>query len=161
MERFTVERITEPDGIETIAGWMYAWWGAREGYAREAVLESMRHSLHTDRLPMTFGAYLDGTLIGVYQFTNGDLFVRPDVTPWLANVYLDPAYRGKGFGRRMLSTVRKNAAQYLPGTELHLFTRHDGLYEKFGWVFEAEIDTFLEPRIQRLYRLPVSGEPNG
>ncbi|MBQ2201674.1 MAG: GNAT family N-acetyltransferase [Clostridia bacterium] len=160
MERFRTERITDEKDLETITDWMYGWWGTREGYAREAVLESMRHSLNTDRLPMTFGAYLDGTLIGVYQFTNGDLFVRPDVTPWLANVYLDPAYRGRGFGRKLLATVRENADRYLPGSELHLFTTHAGLYEKFGWVFEAEIDTFLEPRIQRLYRLPASGEPN-
>ena len=60
----------------------------------------------------------------------------------------------------LLATVRENADRYLPGSELHLFTTHAGLYEKFGWVFEAEIDTFLEPRIQRLYRLPASGEPN-
>ena len=37
--------------------------------------------------------------------------------------------------------------------ELYLFTIHDNLYEKFGWTFVQEIDTFLEPRIRRLYHL--------
>ena len=90
-----VLRITDEADIEKITDWMYAWWGVREGYTREAVRESMRHSLHDDRLPQTFGLYRNGTLIGMYQFTAGDLFVRPDIYPWLANVYLDAAYRGR------------------------------------------------------------------
>lgn len=155
MEIYGTELITKPDDIETMTDWMYGWWGAREGYTREAVKESLLHSLNTDRLPMTFGLYRNGTLIGLYQFTNSDLFVRPDLTPWLANVYLDPAYRGKGFGRRLLSTVKENARAYLSVPALYLFTTHAGLYEKYGWRFEAEIDTHLAPRIQRLYRLSL------
>lgn len=104
---------------------------------------------------MTFGLYLQGKLIGMYQFTNSDLFVRPDVYPWLANVWLDPAYRGRGYGRRMLATVEEHAKTYLRAPELYLFTQHTGLYEKFGWRFAGEIDTHLAPRMQRLYRLPL------
>jgi GNAT superfamily N-acetyltransferase len=155
MEELRVERITEPDDIETLTDWMFGWWGMRDGYTREAVKESMLHSLNRDRLPMTFGLFQNGTLIGSYQFTNSDLFVRPDIIPWLANVYLDPAYRGRGWGRLLLSTVKENARTYLSAPALYLFTKHEGLYEKFGWRFETEIDTHLEPRLQRLYRLPL------
>ena len=157
MERLVIKRITDAADIETLTGRMYAWWGEREGYTREAVRESMLHSLNTDRLPMTFGMYLNGRLIGSYQFTMNDLFVRPDLYPWLANVFLDPAYRKRGFGRRMLETVRENAEAYLYAPELYLFTTHIGLYEKFGWQFVQEIDTHLAPRMQRLYRLALHG----
>ncbi|MBQ1821375.1 MAG: GNAT family N-acetyltransferase [Clostridia bacterium] len=156
MEELSVRRITEPTEIDKLTEWMYAWWGEREGYTREAVKDSLLHSLNRDRLPMTFGLYRKGMLIGMFQFTNSDLFVRPDLTPWLANVYLDPAFRGKGFGRYMLSTVKDRAKAHLRAGELFLFTKHIGLYEKFGWIFREEIDTHLEPRIQRLYRLPLS-----
>lgn len=34
-----------------------------------------------------------------------------------------------------------------------LYTQYNGFYEKFGWKFVTEIDTYHEkPRIQRLYR---------
>lgn len=150
-----VLRITDEADIEKITDWMYAWWGVREGYTREAVRESMRHSLHDDRLPQTFGLYRNGTLIGMYQFTAGDLFVRPDIYPWLANVYLDAAYRGRGYGRVLLSSVQRNAQDAIDAPYLYLFTEHSGLYEKFGWRFAKEIDTHLDVRMQRLYRLPL------
>jgi len=38
---------------------------------------------------------LEIKLFGMYQFTYEDLFVRPDIYPWLANVYIDEEYRNK------------------------------------------------------------------
>ena len=84
-----------------------------------------------------------------------DLFSRPDIYPWLANVYIDKAYRAYGYGRVLLNSVKKTAEK-AGLKELYLFTTHEGLYEKFGWDFIQEIDTFLEPRTQRLYRLDTN-----
>ena len=147
-----VRKITEKDHLDTITNWMYNWWGKPEGYLYETVYACMSHSLQENRLPQTFGLFLDGTLIGMYQFTMGDLFPRPDIYPWLANVYIEEPYRGCGYGRFLLNSVKETAAK-VGLKELYLFTIHDNLYEKFGWIFVQEIDTFLEPRIQRLYRL--------
>ena len=41
---------------------------------------------------------------------------------------------------------------------VYLYTSHQGLYEKFGWTFVEEVDTFLKPRMQRLYRLDLTDE---
>ena len=147
-----IERVTTEADLERMTDWMYRWWGQAEGYARDAVRESLRHSLQTDRLPVTFGLYLDDRLVGMYQFTYADLFVRPDLYPWLANVYLDPAFRGRGLGRALLCSVRENAAA-LGIPTLYLFTETNGLYERFGWEFAGEIETYLTPHRQRLYRL--------
>ena len=131
---------------------MYGWWGEAEGYRYEAVYACLSHSLQAQRLPQTYGLFLDDTLIGMYQFTMEDLFPRPDIYPWLANVYIEASYRGFGYGRYLLDSVKETAAS-AGLTELYLFTVHNGLYEQFGWEFVQEIDTFLQPRIQRLYRL--------
>ena len=153
-EKAGIERITDLRDLDLITDWMYQWWGRKEHYSREAVRCCMEHSLQTERLPQTFGMYRDDALIGMYQFTGGDLFVRPDIYPWLANVYVDPRYRKEGFGKILLDSVRGSAAA--SGLrELFLFTEHRGLYEKFGWEYVEEIDTYLEPRLQRLYRLTV------
>lgn len=150
----TVEKITDPRHLDRMTEWMYGWWGKKEGYSMEAVRTSLFRGLQSERLPQTFGLYLDGELIGMYQITLSDLFVRPDLYPWLANVYIDPGFRGMGYGRVLLSSVRDNA-KALGLSELFLFTTLNGIYEKFGWEYTGEIDTFLEPKLQRLYRLTV------
>lgn len=150
--RLIVMKITERDHLSLMTDWMYGWWGETEGYTYEAVYAYISHSLQERRLPQTYGLFLDGKLIGMYQFTMEDLFPRPDIYPWLANVYIEKPYRGLGYGRYLLESV-KDAAADAGLKELYLFTTHNGLYERFGWVFVQEIGTFLQPDIQRLYRL--------
>ncbi len=149
-----IGRITDLCDLDKITGWMYGWWGRKEHYSREAVKCCMAHSFQTDRLPQTFGMYHGNNLIGIYQFVKADLFVRPDIYPWLANVYIDSNCRGKGYGRLLLASVR-NSAEEAGLSELFLFTEHMGLYEKFDWEYVGTIDTFLEPKLQRLYRLDI------
>lgn len=148
-----ISAVTEAE-LERLTGWMYHWWGKQEGYEKEAIRCYLIHSMQRERLPQTFGLFVDENLVGMYQFTQGDLFVRPDLYPWLANVYVEEAYRKQGYGKHLLESVQENAKKYLSGGKLYLFTTHIGLYEKFGWEFMEELDTFLpEKRIQRLYRL--------
>ena len=113
------------------------------------------HSFQKDALPRTYGMYAGDTLIGMYQFTLGDLFVRPDLYPWLANVYLLPEYRGMGLGKRMILSAIRHAkeAGFL---KLWLFTAHKGLYEPLGFTFLEEVDTILlTPRTQRIYSITL------
>lgn len=99
---------------------------------------------------------LDDQPAGMYQIAiSDDLESRPDIYPWLINVYVDKNYRGRGVFRTMMQTVRDNAKK-IGLDELYLYTKHIGLYEKFGWEFIENVDTFREDiRIQRLYRLTI------
>lgn len=153
-----IEKITalSPRQLEQVTQWMIDWWGEEEGYSREAVRSYVAHGLQQTRLPQTYGLYLEGELIGVYQFRLDDLFVRPDLYPWLANVYIDGPYRKQGYGRLLLESVKDNARAGLPDDELYLYTRHVDLYEKYGWEFVGEVDTCLQKDpLQRLYRLKL------
>ena len=149
-----VERITDPRHLDRMTAWMHAWWGEREGYSAEAVRCYLSHGLKAEGLPQTFGLFLDDELIGMYQITMSDLFVRPDLYPWLANVFIDAKYRGCGYGHTLLLSVAENA-KMLGLRELFLFTTLTGIYERYGWNHAGEIDTFLQPRIQQLYRLAL------
>ena len=151
----TVRRITDAADLDKMTAWMYEWWGRADRRPAEAVRAFMAHSLQAVRLPATYGLYRDGCLVGMYQFTLEDLFVRPDIYPWLANVYIDPAERGKGCGRALLESVKRCAAE-AGLKEIFLYTHHANLYDKFGWEYLGEIDTGTEPRIQHLYRMEIS-----
>ena len=146
----------DEENLTTITNWMYSWWGISDGLSFEAVKCFMKHSMQEKRLPQTYGLFLENKLIGMYQLAYEDLVVRPDIYPWLINVYIDDAYRNKGYGRILIESVKKNARENLPFDEIYLYTKHKGLYEKFGWQFVSEVDTFKEDfRIQGLYKLDL------
>lgn len=146
-----IRKITDLSYLEQITDWMFNWWGF-EGYTKEQVRSHISRGFNEIRLPQTFGLFDGDALIGMYQITYEDLFIRPDIYPWLANVYIDEKFRGKGYGKLLLESV-ENYLKECEFSEIYLFTYHTGLYEKYGWEFIEEIDTFLEPKIQRLYRL--------
>lgn len=142
--------------FEKIVEWNYNWWGIKEGKTREEVEYLFRHSICKDRLPQTFVALLDGEVVGMYQLSmTDDLFGRPDIYPWLINVYVDESFRGRNICREMMQTVRENAKN-AGLKELYLYTKHVGLYEKFGWEFAEPVKTFdATSPVERLYRLNV------
>lgn len=93
---------------------------------------------------------------GMYQLAMfDDLESRPDLYPWLINVFVDEKFRGKGVFRALMNTVNGHAKK-ANLQELYLYTEHVGLYEKFGWKFIGEVKTFREESpIERLYRLEI------
>jgi len=140
-----------------ICDWYYEWIGKRNGQCRELIEATMSHSLCTGRkMPQTFIAMVDGQPAGMYQIAvSDDLESRPDLYPWLINVYVDEVYRGRGVFRAMMQTVRQNARK-IGLKELYLYTSHVGLYENYGWVFMEHVDTFREgSRVERLYKLTI------
>lgn len=142
--------------LNIITTWIYERWGEKENYTFEEIKCFMKHSMQKDRLPQTYGLFLDNRIIGMYQFTYEDLDVRPDIYPWLANVYIAKEYRKKGYGKNLLLNIKEKAKEKTPFKEIFLYTKYTGFYEKFGWTFVSEIDTYKEiPRVQRLYKLKL------
>ena len=142
--------------FEKVVDWNYNWWGRPCGKSIEEVRCTMEHSVNTERLPQTFVALLDGVPCGMYQLSmSDDLKGRPDIYPWLINVYVDEKFRGRDICRKLMETVKeksKNAGL----TELYLYTHHVGLYEKFGWEFAEDVKTFNEDSpIERLYKMKI------
>jgi N-acetylglutamate synthase-like GNAT family acetyltransferase len=58
---------------------------------------------------------------------------RRALSPWLAAVFVDPAYRRQGIGRRLCREVEARARR-LEFEKLHLFTPdRERFYERMGW----------------------------
>lgn len=155
-----IVRLEESDGeiFKTICKWNYDWWGIRNNNSIEEVESYFKHSLcKKDRLPQTFIGIIDNKVVGMYQIAmTDDLISRPDIYPWLINVYVDKKYRGQGICRELMYTVKENAKK-IGLSELYLYTEYKGLYEKFSWEFIEEIKTFKEDApIQRLYKLNIN-----
>lgn len=142
--------------FEKVVEWNYNWWGKKNGKSTEEIRYLFEHSICTDRLPQTFVALENGNAVGMYQLSmTDDLFGRPDIYPWLINVYVDEAYRGRHICRELMLTVPQNAKN-AGLNDLFLYTSHVGLYEKYGWEFIEEVKTFDEKSpLERLYKLDI------
>ncbi len=84
--------------------------GLETGESLEAVRCNLEHSLNAERLPQTFVALLDGEPAGMYQLSMCEnLNSRPDIYPWLINVYVDEKFRNQNVCRQLMNTVKGNA----------------------------------------------------
>ncbi len=151
-----IVRLTDKNSpvFEKVVLWNYNWWGSPSGKSLDEVRCTLEHSLMTERLPQTFVAIENGEALGMYQLSmHDDLAGRPDIYPWLINVYVDEKFRGRGVCAEMMKTVEENARK-AKLSELYLYTKHIGLYEKYGWEFIEYVKTFDEASpIERLYKL--------
>jgi len=120
--------------ISTLAAWHFAQWGelnpANDVAARIARFQT---HLQTDGIPSTFVACDGAQLLGSASLVFHDLDIRPQYTPWLASVYVDPAQRSRGVGRALVQRVMQ-AARDLNIPTLYLFTLdREAYYASLGW----------------------------
>ena len=154
MKKFVVKKVTNYNEInlEKCVSWMYNWWGQSENWTREKITTYMKSSFNNKILPQTIIVFNEKhEEVGICQVTLHDLDCRPDIYPYIANLFIDEKYRGNGLVKMLLDEAIKTAKE-MNLSHLYIYTTHIGLYEKYGWKFIDFVETYLNPHIQRLYR---------
>lgn len=124
-----------PGLIETVARWQFGEWGHLEpGDSLEARIAYLgRQAANPGRIPMTFIALEGDEPLGSASAVEQDMSTHPELTPWLASVYVKPEARGHGVASALVRRVMQEVTA-LGTTRLFLFTESArGLYEKLGW----------------------------
>ncbi len=81
----------------------------------------------------TFVAILDGLVMGTASLDANDLPVRPNLTPWLASVFVDVDHRSKGIASQLVARVEQEAlARGVRRLHLHT-TDRESFYAQRGW----------------------------
>lgn len=117
----------------------------------ERVIARFADHLSDQALPITFVA-LNGDLpAGMCSLREND-GIRPDLTPWLGSLVVDPKHQKQGIGR-MLIDVTVLKAKELGFEKLHLFAFDPTIpeyYERLGWKkigmdeFKSHLVTVME-----------------
>lgn len=81
----------------------------------------------------TFVLLADGRPVATASLAHDDLASCPDLTPWLAGVFVKPAFRGRGYASALVRRVEAFALAASVRT-LWLYTSTaEPLYVRLGW----------------------------
>ncbi len=84
-------------------------------------------------VPSVLVALEDGALVGSAMLIANDMDTRPDLTPWLAGVYVVEPFRDRGIGSALVRRVEADASALGVG-RLYLYTPDaTRFYEGLGW----------------------------
>src|SRR5688500_913645 len=107
-----------------VAGWIWHEWARHEPGVSRGDRDAVVHAaLQGARMPYFAVARADGMPVGCASILATDLPTRPDLGPWLANVYVHPDGRGRGLGTALVEHATAYAAGF--ADVLYLYTFHD------------------------------------
>lgn len=123
-----------PHLIDTIARWHWDEWGHQDpGGSAESWAQGLRERTNRDRVPTTYVALEGEDLVGSATLVHNDMSTRPELSPWVAGVYVKPELRGQGVGSALMRHVARKAAE-MGIKKLYLYTGGARVfYEKLGW----------------------------
>jgi len=122
-----------PRYIQRLAEWHHHEWASlnpdRTLAQRIAYMQSY---LSNELVPSTFIAKGNG-LMGSAAIVANDMETKPELTPWLASVFVAPECRNQGIGSRLVTHVMQQA-RAAAISRLFLFTPDRvSFYRRLGW----------------------------
>jgi GNAT superfamily N-acetyltransferase len=110
MRTWTISNLAHvPQFADTIAdrGW-HAWW-TTSGVPLTDYRAHLNPMLEGSVLPLAFVAHRQETYLGSALLIENDLSERPNLSPWIAALWVDPDYRGQGIAAELMSAARVKA----------------------------------------------------
>jgi GNAT superfamily N-acetyltransferase len=132
---FTILRIaSDSPHVATLAGWEFETWGHHHpGRTAPETSALFRENCGDAGVPSVFAACAEDAPVGMASLVADDMDTRPDLSPWLASVFVLPEWRGRGIASTLVRQVEAEAISN-GITQLYLFTPdQQSLYRRLGW----------------------------
>lgn len=138
-----------PQHRDRVIDWLWQEFDAEN--TREFFASVVDSSLGSADLPLTFIALDDGQLVATVGLWRCDLISRQDLTPWLAALYVDEAWRSRGLGQTLQQfiTAYGRAAGY---QSLYLWATFTGYYERCGWNYIDDAVDYPDKSVRIYHR---------
>ncbi|KGT86444.1 GNAT family acetyltransferase [Erwinia typographi] len=133
--------------IETVTDWLWQAFGSAT--SRPFFASILTSSLSGADLPVTWVAVDGERAVGTVGLWRCDLISRQDLYPWLAALYVDESYRGRGLSEQLQQTVMAESLRRGFG-DLYLYSACAAYYERFGWRYLGDALDYPDKTV-RLY----------
>ena len=122
-----------PDLLPIVAKWLWREWWEKKGRTLEQTEAIYADCVVEKGAPQTF-LLIEGELpVGTVTLDRKDLEERPDLTPWLAGVFVVPDRRGRGYVN-YLFTEFERACRAASVEIAWLYTNTaERVYVRAGW----------------------------
>ncbi len=132
MKIFTLA--SKPEFIEELARLHHAeWHHLSSATTLTRRVAAIRDAARFNGIPSIFIALLENQLAGSAAIVKSDMVSKPELSPWLAAVYVKQEYRRQGIANKLIARCVKEA-EHLSVGDLYLFTElASKYYEKLGW----------------------------
>jgi predicted N-acetyltransferase YhbS len=126
--------------IRQVARWLFGEWGhLNPGATLDSAVRNLSQWAMAQTIPLLLVAYDNGAPVGTTSLVAHDMKCRRDLTPWLASVWVLPAYRNRGVGSALCRQAMREARRLRLG-RVYLFTAEQmRFYKSLGWTEMREI----------------------
>ncbi len=131
----TISNLSDrPEFFDSVADRIWRAWWQPYGVPLAYITARVTEGLASGAMPRAFVADVGGVFAGTASVIASDLDERPQYTPWVAAVWIEPAFRSRRIGRELIA----HAARYALGLgvpKVYLTARppRRSLYEELGW----------------------------
>ena len=109
------------------------WKHLNPSLTLEGRTEAISKAAGREGIPSIFVAVSGGQLVGSAALVQNDMDTKPDLSPWLAAVYVKESFRHHGIATELVARCEAEAAHSKADT-LYLYTEFASkFYEKLGW----------------------------
>jgi predicted N-acetyltransferase YhbS len=150
-----------PSWLPTLARWHYDQWGALTGASSfDDYVARLAEAAAGRAVPSVLIAVSDGALLGSATLVAADLPPRPELTPWLAQLFVAPARRRDGVGAALVHAVLQRARQCdYPCVYLYTSGTLPRYYDRLGWRVVETLSYRQHERTVMCYDLGPSAAP--
>lgn len=123
-----------PQFCEDVAMRVWNAWWRQNGTPLDEIRARVAENLLLQPIPLALVAHKSGSFIGTASVIHSDLEERPDLSPWVAAVWVDPPHRGAGIGSALVRAAASAGAKLTNGpVYLCAERRLAPFYEGMGW----------------------------